>query len=342
MKRLLSATALLLASTGLASAEGTLQLYNWGNYTSPELLAKFEKETGIKVTVTDYDSNDVALAKVEAGGAGFDLVVPSANYVPIWVEKGLIQELDLSKLANHGNIAPEWKDVPWDAGRKFTIPWQWGSTGLTVNTKVYGGDINTSAVFLEVPPELVGKINVVPEMNDIVALATMYVGGEPCSEDAEVMKKARDVLLAAKPNWISMDYGATERVSNGDWAASVNWNGSSMRVRINTNGDVQYGYPKEGYPLFMDSVALLSDATNVEEAYKFLDFIMVPENAAMISAFARYANGIAGSDAFMPEDMKTAPEVAIPEEFKAAGTFLPTCTGKSLDYITAIWTELQK
>jgi spermidine/putrescine transport system substrate-binding protein len=342
MKRLLSATALLLASTGLASAEGTLQLYNWGNYTSPELLAKFEKETGIKVTVTDYDSNDVALAKVEAGGSGFDLVVPSANYVPIWVEKGLIQELDLSKLANHGNIAPEWKDVPWDAGRKFTIPWQWGSTGLTVNTKVYGGDINTSAVFLEVPPELVGKINVVPEMNDIVALATMYVGGEPCSEDAEVMKKARDVLLAAKPNWISMDYGATERVSNGDWAASVNWNGSSMRVRINTNGDVQYGYPKEGYPLFMDSVALLSDATNVEEAYKFLDFIMVPENAAMISGFARYANGIAGSDAFMPEDMKTAPEVVIPEEFKAAGTFLPTCTGKSLDYITAIWTELQK
>ena len=139
-----------------------------------------------------------------------------------------------------------------------------------------------------------------------------------------------------------MDYGATERLSNGDWAGSVNWNGSTMRARLNTNGDVQYGYPREGYPLFMDSVALLKDATNVEEAYKFLDFIMLPENAAMISAFARYANGISGSDAFMPEDMKTAPEVVIPEEFRAAGTFLPTCTGKSLDYITAIWTELQK
>ena len=342
MKKLLSATAILLASASLAGAEGVLQLYNWGNYTSPELLEKFEKETGIKVTVTDYDSNDVALAKVEAGGSGFDLVVPSANYVPIWIEKGLIVPLDLTKLANHGNIAPEWKDVPWDPGRAHTIPWQWGSTGLTVNTKVYSGDINTSAVFLEVPPELQGKINVVPEMNDIVALATMYVGGEPCSEDPEVMKKARDVLLAAKPNWISMDYGATERVSNGDWAASVNWNGSSMRVRLNTNGDVQYGYPKEGYPLFMDSVALLSDATNVEEAYKFLDFIMVPENAALISNFARYANGIAGSEQFMDPEMTSAPEVVIPEEFKAKGVFLPTCTGKSLDYITAIWTELQK
>ncbi|WP_135450303.1 MULTISPECIES: extracellular solute-binding protein [Tabrizicola] len=342
MKQLLSATAMLLASATLAAAEGQLQLYNWGNYTSPELLAKFEKETGIKVTVTDYDSNDVALAKVEAGGSGFDLVVPSANYVPIWIEKGLIQELDLTRLPNHKNIAPEWQNVDWDPGRKFTIPWQWGSTGIAVNTKVYSGDINTSAVFLDVPPELVGKINVVPEMNDIVALATMYVGGKPCSEDPEIMKKARDALLAAKPNWISMDYGATERLSNGDWAASVNWNGSTMRVRINTNGDVQYGYPREGYPLFMDSVALLSDAKNVDEAYKFLDFIMVPENAALISNFARYANGIAGSEEFMDPEMRDAPEVMIPEEHKAAGVFLPTCTGKALEYITAIWTELQK
>jgi spermidine/putrescine transport system substrate-binding protein len=333
---------MVLASATLAAAEGELQLYNWGNYTNPELLAKFEAETGIKVTVTDYDSNDVALAKVEAGGSGFDLVVPSANYVPIWIEKGLIVELDASKLPNKANIAPEWADVAWDPGRRFTIPWQWGSTGIAVNSKVYSGDINTSAVFLEVPPELVGKINVVPEMNDIVSLATMYVGGEPCSEDPEVMKKARDVLLAAKPNWISMDYGATERLSNGDWAASVNWNGSTMRVRLNTNGDVQYGYPKEGYPLFMDSVALLKDAQNVEEAYKFLDFIMVPENAALISNFARYANGITGSEAFMDAEMTSAPEVMIPEEFKANGVFLPTCTGKSLEYITAIWTELQK
>ena len=341
MKKILSATAVLLASTVLAAAEGELQLYNWGNYTSPELLAKFEKETGIKVTVTDYDSNDTALAKIEAGGHGFDLVVPSANYVPIFAEKGLAVELDLSKLPNHKNIAPEWMDVAWDAGRKNSIPWQWGSTGVAVNTKVYGGDINTSAVWLEVPDELKGKINVVPEMMDVISLATFYYGGEACSEDLEVLKKVRDGLLAAKPNWISMDYGATEKLSNNDWAASVNWNGSSMRARL-ANPDVAYGYPREGYVLWMDSVMLLKDAQHVEEAYKFLDFIMVPENAAMISAFARYANGISGSDAFMPEDMKTAPEVVIPEEFKAAGHFLPICSDKSREYMTAIWTELQK
>ena len=341
MKRLLTATAFLMGTTGIAAAEGELQLYNWGNYTSPELLEKFKAETGITVTVTDYDSNDTALAKVEAGGSGFDLVVPSANFVQIWVEKGLIDELDRSKIANIGNIAPEWVDVPWDMGRTHTVPWQWGTTGVAVNTSVYSGDPNTSAVFLDVPDELKGKINVVPEMNDVISLTLWYVGSEPCTEDTEALKKARDVLIAAKPNWISMDYGATEKLSNNDWAASVNWNGSTMRVRL-ANPDVVYGYPKEGYPVWMDSVAVLSDAPNKDNAYAFINFILEPENAAMISEFARYANGVAGSDEFMPEDMKTAPEVVVPEEFKAAGHFLPTCSPKAQEYYTAIWTELQK
>lgn len=341
MKTILSSTAVLLMTASFASAEGVLQLYNWGDYTNPELLTKFEAETGIKVTVTDYDSNDTALAKVEAGGHGFDLVVPSASFVPIWVEKGLIQKLDLTKLANHGNIAPEWMNVSWDEGRNYSIPWQWGSTGVAVNQTAYSGDINTSAIFMDPPAELVGKVNVTPEMGDVLGLATMYVGGELCSEDPEVMKKVRDALVAAKPKWQSMDYGMTEKMSNNDVMASVYWNGAIFRARL-ANPDVKYGYPKEGFVLWMDSVALLSDAQNVEEAYKFLDFIALPENAALISSYARYANGISGSDPFMPADMKDAPEIVIPAEFASAGHFLPTCTGKAQEYITAIWTELQK
>lgn len=341
MKRLLTATALLLAGTAMARAEGVLQLYNWGDYTSPELLAKFEAETGIKVTVTDYDSNDTALAKVEAGGHGFDLVVPSANYVPIWVEKGLVAELDLTRLPNHRNIAPEWLDVDYDKGRKYSVPWQWGTTGVAVNQSVYSGDVNTSAIWLDPPPELVGRINVTPEMNDVVALATMYMGGKPCTEDTELLKKVRDKLLEAKPKWQSMDYGMTEKMASNDVAATVYWNGAMFRARLQ-NPDVKYGLPKEGYILWMDQVMLLKDAKNVDEAYKFLDFIMVPENAAMISAFARYANGIAGSEEFMPEDMRNAPEIVIPPELADKGVFIGNCSAKSVEYITAIWTELQK
>ena len=341
MKNLLLASVFGLAGSLAAHAEGVLQLYNWGNHTSPELLAKFEAETGIKVTVTDYSSNDEALAKIEAGGHGFDLVVPSNSFIPIFVEKGLIQELDLSRLPNHANIEPRWMDVVWDKGRTHSVPWQWGSTGVGVNTSVYKGDINTSSIFLDPPPELAGKVNVTPEMMDAISMATLYVGGELCTEDTAVLKKVRDVLTAAKPKWMSMDYGMEDKMATNDVSASMYWNGAIMRARLK-NPDVKFGYPKEGYVLFMDSVALLSDAKNVDEAYTFMDFIMKPENAAMLSAFARYGNGITGSEAFMPDDMKTAPEVVIPAEFVALGQFIPTCSPKAAEYNTAIWTELMK
>ena len=341
MKKLLATAAMLLATTTLAHAAGELQLYNWGDYTNPELLAKFEKETGIKVTVTDYDSNDTALAKVEAGGSGFDLVVPSANFVPIWVEKGLIQKLDLAQIPNHKNIADRWMNVAYDEGRAYTIPWQWGTTGVAVNQKAYSGPIDSSAIFLDPPAELVGKVNVTPEMNDVIALATMYEGGEPCTEDTAVLKKVRDALLAAKPKWQSMDYGMTEKMAANDVMASVYWNGAIFRARLN-NADVKYALPKEGYIVWMDQVALLKDAVHVDEAYKFLNFIAAPENAALISAFARYNNGIAGSDAFMPADMKDAPELTIPAGMEDKGHFIPTCSPKAQEYNTAIWTELNK
>lgn len=142
---------------------------------------------------------------------------------------------------------------------------RWGTTGVSVNTKVYGGDINTSSVFMDPPAALQGKINVIPEMGDVMALATMWAGGDVCSEDTEVMKKVRDSLLAAKPKWLSMDYSTVEKMTNNDYAATVDWNGSGMRSRLG-NPDVKWCFPKEGYGLWMDNVVLLADAPNVDNA----------------------------------------------------------------------------
>ena len=145
---LVAVAVVFLAVSGMAMAAGELNFYNWGNYTSPDLIKKFEAKYDIKVNITDYDSNDTMLAKVKAGGQGFDLVCPSASYVPILIKEGLLLESRPDKLENFKNVAPEWRNPPWDPGRHYTVPWQWGTTGIVVDAEYYKGDINTSAMDL--------------------------------------------------------------------------------------------------------------------------------------------------------------------------------------------------
>lgn len=344
MKTLLKAAVAgmaLLMTAGAALAEGELQLYNWGDYTSPELLKKFEEQHKVKVTVTDYDSNDTALAKVRAGGHGFDMVVPSANYVPIWVKEGLLLEARPDQMENFKNVDEKWVGVEWDPGRRYTVPWLWGLTGVGVNTKVYSGDINTSAIFLDPPAELVGKINVAPEMNDVMYATIRYMGGKWCTDDKEVLKKVRDKLKEAKPKWLAMDYSAHEKMASREYSAVYYWNGAMLRAR-QQNPEVAFGYPKEGYPFFMDSVAILKDAKNVENAKLFMNFIMLPENAALISNFAKYANGIKGSDAFIEKAMQGAPEITPTAEQTARGEFMLACAPEVTEIYTKIWTDVLK
>lgn len=333
--------SVLTLTAGPVLAEGQLNIYNWGDYTSPELIAAFEAAYDVKVTLTDYDSNDTALAKVEAGGHGFDIVVPSSNFLPIWIEKGLLLETRPDEMENFANVRPEWRDPPFDPGRHYSVPWQWGTVGVSVNSDVYKGDVNTSALLFNPPPELQGKINVLPEMNDVMALAISYVGGEPCTGDMEVLKQVRDLLVAAKPHWVSMDYTTIEQMAQGDFAAAMDWNGAAFRARLE-NPALKFGFPQEGFPIWSDNVVVLADAQNVENAKLFQNFIMDPKNAAMISAFARYANGIAGSDAFMPADMAEAPEINIAPELIGAGFNNPTCPADITNIYTQIWTELRK
>ncbi len=333
------AAAALLLSAGPAAAEGELNIFNWGNYTNPKLIEKFEQAHNVTVTLSDYDSNDSMLAKVKAGGHGYDIVVPSDYMVKIMIGEGLLLETKPNQMSNFKNLSKQWVDVYFDGGRNYSVPWQWGTTGVTVNTKTYKGDINTWSVIFDPPDELKGKINVVPEMNDVLNAALFYKGFPYCNSNREQLKQVSDMLVAAKKHWLSMEYGNVERFGKEDIHAGVNWNGASMRARL-SNPAVAYGYPKEGIGTWMDNVVVLKDAKNVENAKLFQNFIMDPENAALISDFAKYANAIDGSEKFLPADFADAPEIKAPGWYKPV--FVPPCPQDVNELYTKIWTNLMK
>jgi spermidine/putrescine transport system substrate-binding protein len=334
------AVAALTWGAGQAWAAGELHIYNWGNYTNPELIEKFEKAHDVKVTLDGYDSNETMLAKVKPGNSGYDIVVPGDYMIAIMIKEGLLLESNPNEMENFKNVDPLWVDVYWDPGRKYSVPWQWGTTSFAVNTAVYDGDIDTLAILFDPPSELDGRINMLEDMNDVLNAGLRYLGYPRCNKDKDQLRELNDLLLKAKPHWRTMSYDTIEKITSGDVDATQNWNGASMRARLQVP-TIKYAYPKEGFTGWMDNVAILADAPNPDNAKLFLDFVMDPENAALISNFARYANGIKGSEQFMDPEMLDAPEIIMPAGAPAPD-FVPPCDEEVVALYNKIWTNLKK
>jgi spermidine/putrescine transport system substrate-binding protein len=332
-----AATAMTMP-TPVAGSE--LHIYNWGDYTNPKLIEKFQKETGIKVTLDSYDSNETMLAKVRAGGTGYDIVVPSDYTVKIMVEQGMLAETHPNQMPNFKNVKPQFVNIYWDSGRNYSVPWQFGTTAFAVNTDKFKGDINTLAILFNPPAELKGRINVLDDEMSVIHAAERFLGVPRCNADKDVLKKVADVLTNAKPNWRTFSYDTITKMTSGDVDVTQTWNGAAHRMRLKMPA-VKYAYTKEGMEGWMDNVTVLKDAPHMDNAKIFQNFIMDPENAALISEFAGYGNGIEGSDKFLPEEFANAPEIKAPAD-SPTPEFVPPCPPAVVEMYNAIWTNLRK
>lgn len=338
-KVLLGSVAALALVTSAQAAE--LNIYNWGDYTNPKLLEKFTAETGIAVTIDDYGSNEEMLAKIQAGNPGYDIVVPSDYMVKVMIDEGLLAETRPDQMPNFKNVDPRWVNVDFDPGRRFSVPWQWGTTAFAIDTDVYKGDINTWALMLEPPPELQGKINVQPDMNEVIHAAAWYLGKPVCNDNPEDLKEIYELLQQAKPHWRTIDYGMIDAMVAGDVALSHGWNGAAIRTRL-AKPSVAWARPKEGYHVWMDNVVVLADAADKDAAAAFQNFIMAPENAALISDYAKYANGILGTEKFYADpEFAASPELHIGED-EVQPVWVPLCPPQVIEKYNQIWTNLLK
>ena len=339
MRHLLTGAALLAAQG--AWAEGELSLYHWFEYIPQELIDKFEAETGVTVTMDTYDSNEALLASLKAGTLGsYDLAVPGDYMVEIMAKEGLLDEIGEGELANRGNIASEWMDVAFDPGRKHSIPYQWGSTSFSVNRDMYEGDIDSTSILFDPPDELKGKINVLDSQGEVMALASLHLGIPQCTTDREQLRALDELLQNAKQHWASFGSDiAKDVLVSGDAAAGMIYNGFSAKGRAE-GANLEYAYPDEGYVAWMDNVVLLKDAPNRENAIKFMDFLLEPENIAQVTNYAQYAAGVTGAEEFTDPELASMPENN-PREGAGAGAFIAVCDQATQEVYDQIWTRLR-
>jgi len=241
----------LLASTVIAHAE-EVRVYNWSDYIDEALLTKFETETGIKLIYDVFDSNEVLETKMLAGSSGYDVVVPTGDFLQRQIAAGAFQKLDKSKLSNSGNMwdVIEARTAQYDQDNAYSINYMWGTTGIGVNVnkvkEVLGDDAPIGSLALVLDPKNMEKlascgVHFLDAPTEIVPATLAYLGENPDSHDPEVIKKAEPVLAAIAPyvqKFHSSEY--INALANGDICVAVGWSGDVLRrcidvVRPNGN-----------------------------------------------------------------------------------------------------------
>lgn len=335
-----AAFAMALGLSGGAKAAGDLFIYNWTDYTNPELIKKFEQESGIKVTLDTYDSNETLLAKLKSGSAGYDIVVVSSDFVQIFAKEGLIQKIDAGKMPGYANLLDRWKSPPWDKDNTYTIPYDWGLTSFAINTKYIKEPVDSLKTLFEPPAEAKGKVGMLSSPSEVMSLAEVYLGMTPCQTDTANMKKV-SALLEAQAPFVKVynSDGIIDRQGSGETWIHQGWNGDLARARAN-NPDIKFVFAKEGAVGWMDNVAVPTSAKDPENAKKFIEFLLKPENSGLSSNFTHYASAVKGAEAFYDAGMKTAPELDVPASLKIV--FSPACPEEATKLMDRVWTKLKK
>ncbi len=331
----LAVGAFLLAACGGGShpdagtAAGTgkvLNLYIWSDYLAPNTLANFEKETGIKVHVSYYDSNETLETRLLAGSSGFDVVLPTASFFARQIKAGVYLTLDKSKLPNLKNMDQAMMARVAEAddpGNAHGVIYMWGTNGIGYNAKMIKAllpDAPLDSWRLVFDPAVASKlakcgISVLDSPAEMVRAVYSYLGKDPNSQKPEDLVAADQVLTKIRPyirNINSSEY--IDALANGDLCVAVGYNGDVLQARdrardANKGIEVGYSIPIEGTILWFDNLAIPKDAPDPDSAYAFINYIMTPQVIADVSNFKRYANANAAAQALVLPDVKADPGI---------------------------------
>jgi putrescine transport system substrate-binding protein len=321
-------------SSGAGPSPGgkVLNLYIWSDYLAPNTLADFEKQTGIKVHVSYFDTNETLETRLLAGHSGFDVVVPTASYFERQIKAGVYLALDKSKLPNLGNLDPQLmaKVALHDPDNAHGVIYTWGTNGIGYNEKMIKElmhDAPLDSWRLVFDPAVASKvakcgISVLDSPAEMMRAVLNYLGRDPNSQKEGDFKDAEAVLLKIRPyvrNINSSEY--IEALANGDLCIAVGYNGDVLQARdrardANKGIEIKYMVPKEGSILWFDMLAVPKDAPDPESAYAYINYIMTPKVSADISDFKRYATANTPGQALVQPAVLNDPAIYPPPDVR--------------------------
>jgi spermidine/putrescine transport system substrate-binding protein len=333
--------ALLLTACPKRAEVETLYFLNWADYIPEELVRKFEREAGAKVVLDTFESPEAMLAKLKAGAdREFSLVVAPDYYVLQMAREGLVAPLDKGRLAGLANLDPFFQDPPYDPGLQYSVPYLWGTTGLAYREDLVKGPVDSYAVLFD-PKAQVGPFLLLDEMRETIGAALKYLGYSVNATDPEALEKAKELLIAAKARSVGFAGGveALNRIMAGDAAVSLAYSGDLLQAR-QEDKRLRYVIPKEGGTIWTDALVVLKRGPSQDLAYRFIDFLLRPENAAELAAYTRYATPVAQAIPLLPEEMRQDPTVFPPEEVRARLEYLKDL-GPEIALYDRVWTEVK-
>jgi putrescine transport system substrate-binding protein len=348
----------LLASAGAAqAADKVVNVYNWSDYIDESILQDFARESGIKVVYDTYDSNDILETKLLAGKTGYDVVVPTSNFLAREIRAGVLMPLDKAKLPNLSHLSPDIaaRMQKFDPGNNYAVVYMWGTSGIGYNAdkiKARMADAPVDSLRMIFDPAVVSKfadcgVYLLDAPDELVPAALKYIGEDPDAKDPATLEKAEAVLMRVRP-YISKFHSSQyiDDLANGDICLAYGWSGDVVQAKKRAEESkigvhIEYRVPREGAQMWFDSFAMPKDAPHPDAALAFINYMLRPEVIAKASNFVFYPNANRDADALVKPEVKSDPDIYPPAAILPKLYTISPFDQTSQRVLTRIWTQVK-
>jgi spermidine/putrescine-binding protein len=278
----------LLGDTGSQGGSTELNLYGWSEYVPQGLLDGFTEETGIQVNYDTYSSNEEMLSKIQAGASGYDLVIPSDYTVSSMIKQDLLEQLDLSQIPNFENVSEELRDPYFDPGNQYSIPYQWGTVGVALNTEFVDRPITSWNDLWD--PAFKDRVVLLDDSREVLGMVLLALGYDKNSTNEAELEEAKTRLQELLPNvrLFDSDSPKTALLAGEVWLGMV-WNGEGALAH-SENPAIDYICPQEGCGIWYDNLAIPKGAPHKDAALAFMNYALKPEASILITKEFPYSS----------------------------------------------------